>query len=48
MPYTFSTQQREGKKKYCMTTIKTGKTYCYNTLKARKKGEKMHEIYAHA
>jgi len=47
IPYTNFTKKVEGKTKYCMTAIKTGRTYCYNSAEARKRGARMHEIYAH-
>lgn len=47
MPYTLSTKEKEGKKKYCMTNKNTGKTYCYDSEAARKKGMKMHEAFKH-
>lgn len=47
MPYTYSTQKKEGKKKYCMTSKRTGKTYCYDSPAARRKGAQMHEAFAH-
>jgi len=45
MPYTLSKQKREGKQKFCMTSKKTGKTYCYNSEAARKKGMRIHEMF---
>ena len=47
MPWKLSTRTIKGKKKYCMTTIETGKTYCYDSPTARKMGMKMHMRYAH-
>ena len=47
MPYTLSTRIVKGKKKYCMTAKRTGKTYCYDSLNARRMGIKMHMRYAH-
>lgn len=46
MPYRLSTRAVKGKKKYCMTAIRTGKTYCYDSANARKIGMKMHMRYA--
>lgn len=43
MPYLYF--RKDGK--YCMKSKKTGKTYCYPTLAARRKGEKMHHAFAH-
>jgi len=43
MPYDFS--RRGGK--YCMTSKDTGKTYCYSSSAARKKGMKMHHAFKH-
>ena len=45
MPYTLSTKTVKGKKKWCMTSKDTGKTYCYDSASARAKGMKMHEIF---
>lgn len=47
MPYRLSTKKEKGKKKYCMTNKNTGKTYCYDSAKARKKGMRMHEMFKH-
>jgi len=47
MPYRLSERTVDGKKKYCMTAIHTGKTYCYDSKAARAKGIKMHQRYAH-
>ena len=47
MPYTYSTQTKEGRKKFCMTSKKTGKTYCYDSPAARERGAKTHEMFAH-
>jgi len=47
MPYTYSTQTKEGRKKFCMTSKKTGKTYCYDSPEARERGAKTHEMFAH-
>ena len=44
MPYTYS---RNAKGEYCMTSKSTGKTYCYKSSAARKKGEKMHHAFKH-
>lgn len=30
-----------------MTSKDTGKTYCYSSLTARKKGQRMHEAFKH-
>ena len=30
-----------------MTSKNTGKTYCYKSVAARKKGMKMHEAFSH-
>jgi len=43
MPYDFF---RKGGK-YCMQSKDTGKTYCYKSSAARKKGMKMHEAFKH-
>jgi len=47
MPYRLSTKIRDGRKKWCMTAIHTGKTYCYDSEEARSKGIQMHQRYAH-
>ena len=47
MPYRNFTKQVGGKTKYCMEAIRTGKTYCYDSPETRKKGAKMHEMFAH-
>ena len=47
MPYTTRTKMRNGKKVYCMTSSDTGKTYCYKSMAAMKKGQKMHEAFKH-
>ena len=47
MPYSTSTKTRAGKKVYCMTSKDSGKTYCYKSSEARKKGMRMHEAYSH-
>ena len=45
MPYTTKTKMRNGKKVYCMTSSDTGKTYCYKSMAAMKKGKKIHEMF---
>ena len=45
MPYTLSTRSVKGKKKFCMTSKETGKTYCYDSPEARKKAMKMHHAF---
>ena len=47
MPYKLFHTIREGKKKFCMTSSDTGKSYCYSSEEARKKGQKMHEAFKH-
>ena len=47
MPYRNFTKQIEGKTKYCMEAIRTGKTYCYDSPEAREKGARTHEMFAH-
>ena len=47
MPYNYSTRKRKGRKVWCMTNKRTGKTYCYKSMAARKKGARMHEAYKH-
>ena len=47
MPYKLSTRKVKGKTKSCMTNKNTGKTYCYSSAKARKKGMMMHEAFKH-
>lgn len=47
MPYLLSTRVKEGKRKYCMTSKDSGKTYCYDSPEARKKGMRMHEAFKH-
>jgi len=43
MPYKL----RKSKGKFCMTNKNTGKTYCYKSAAARKKGMRMHEAFSH-
>lgn len=47
MPYTLSKRKTKKGYKYCMTNKTTGKTYCYSSPAARKKGMKMHEMFKH-
>lgn len=47
MPYTNFTKKVKGKKKWCMTSKDSGKTYCYNSAKERTEGARMHEAYKH-
>lgn len=47
MPYNFSTRIKQGKKKFCMTSRDTGKTYCYDSEEERKKGAHLHEAFKH-
>jgi len=47
MPYRDFTKKEEGKTKYCMEAIRTGKTYCYDSPAAREKAKSMHEMFAH-
>lgn len=47
MPYDFFTKKREGKEVYCMTSKRTGKTYCYKSKADRKEGMRLHEAYSH-
>ena len=47
MPYNLSTRTVKGKKKWCMTSKDTGKTYCYDSAAARAKGMRMHEMFKH-
>ena len=47
MPYRDFTKKEEGKTKYCMEAIRTGKTYCYDSPAAREKAKSMHEAFAH-
>ena len=47
MPYTLSTKTVKGKKKWCMKSKDTGKSYCYDSPAARAKGMKMHEMFKH-
>jgi len=46
MPYTLSIKQRGTKNVYCMTSKKTGKTYCYNSPSERLKGMQQHEMFS--
>ena len=46
MPYRNFTKVIEGKTKYCMEAIRTGKTYCYDSPKAREKAKGMHHAFA--
>jgi len=46
MPYTLSTQMRNGKKMFCMTSHTSGKTYCYKTPSERGQGMQQHEMFA--
>jgi len=45
MPYDLFTKKVKGKKKYCMTSKDSGKTYCSNSAAARKKMMKLHEAF---
>ena len=47
MPYRLSERTVDGKHKYCMTAIHTGKTYCYDSKEGRANGIIMHQRYAH-
>ena len=47
MPYKNFTKKVEGKKKFCMTNIRTGKTYCYKSKTAREEGARLHEAFKH-
>jgi len=47
MPYRLSTKKVKGKKKFCMTNKNTGKSYCYTSAAARKKGMRIHEMFKH-
>jgi len=47
MPYRDFTKKEEGKTKYCMEAIRTGKTYCYDSPAAREKAKSMHEAFTH-
>lgn len=47
MPYNLSTKKFKGGTKYCMTSKKTGKTYCYSSPEERKKGMRLHEMFSH-
>lgn len=47
MPYTNFTKKVGGKKKYCMKSKDTGKSYCYSSAAARAKGKRMHEMFKH-
>jgi len=47
MPYKkFIKRTKEGVK-YCMTSLDSGKTYCYRSKEARNKGIRMHEAFKH-
>ena len=46
MPYRNFTKTEEGKTKYCMEAINTGKTYCYDSEGAREKAKGLHEMFA--
>jgi len=47
MPYTLTQRKIKGVTRYCMTSEDTGKTYCYESKKAREKGMRMHEMFKH-
>lgn len=47
MPYNFSVRMKQGKKKFCMTSRNTGKTYCYDSEEKRKEGARIHEAFSH-
>jgi len=47
MPYKDFTKIEKGKKKFCMTSIKTNKTYCYDSKTKRDEGKRLHEAFAH-
>lgn len=46
MPYILSTKQVKGKKKFCAKSKTSGKTYCYSSAEARKKGMRMREMFS--
>lgn len=46
MPYNLSIKYVGSKPKYCMTSKKSGKTYCYDTKQKRLEGIKQHEVFA--
>jgi len=45
MPYTYITKKLGKKKKYCMKSKESGKTYCSDTLEKRKRVQRLHEYY---
>lgn len=48
MPYTLSTRKgKGGGGLFCMTSSKTGKTYCYKSDAERKKAMQIHEAFSH-
>jgi len=47
MPYNKSTEQRDGKTVFCITSIKTGKKLCYESEDAREKGIRIREAASH-
>lgn len=47
MPYLFSTRIVKNKKKFCMTSKDSGKTYCYDSEEKRKNGARLHEAFKH-
>ena len=46
MPYNLSIKYVGNKSKYCMTSKKTGKTYCYDSKEKKLKGMQQHEMFA--
>ena len=47
MPYVLFTKQEKGEMKYCMRNKRTGKSYCFDSPEARKRGMRLHEAFKH-
>ena len=47
MPYSKFTKIVNGKKKYCIRNLRTGKITCYDSPEKRETGIRMKEAFAH-
>ena len=47
MPYDYSVKKLGKKKKFCMTSKESGRTYCSDTLEKRKRVQRLHEVWKH-
>ncbi len=47
MPYKKFTKIEKGKKKFCMKSLDSGRTYCYSSAEARAKAMRIHEMFKH-